>query len=170
MKHRYLLVFFLGILGIGLILYGVNYHSFEKNSSESQKNESINRLVSSDDYQNDVIQYVEESTGQTIYYVMDIDDTFITIVPKSKMVNMSISSKDYEKYRITKDLKIYENKVYILVKDGQETITSNEVIELTIQQLHDSVQGGITDTFVEFSKGKVVQVIVYHKNTIYKYD
>lgn len=101
---------------------------------------------------------------------MDIEDRFITIVPKSKMFNMSISSKDYEKYQITKDLKIYENKVYILAEDGQEAITSYEVEALIIQQLHDYVQGEITDTFVEFSKGKVAKVIVYNKNTIYEYD
>lgn len=88
----------------------------------------------------------------------------LTIVPKSKMVNISISSKNYEKYQITKDLKIYENKVNILAEEGQEAITSNEVEALIIQQLHDYVQEEITDTFVEFSKGKVAQVIVYKKN------
>lgn len=94
----------------------------------------------------------------------------LTIVPKSKMVNISISSKNYEKYQITKDLKIYENKVNILAEEGQEAITSNEVEALIIQQLHDYVQEEIMDTFVEFSKGKGVQVIVYNKNTIYEYE
>lgn len=130
-------------------------------------------IISVDNYEEDVTKYVKNKTENDVYNIEEISNNKIILVQNSKLdknKQIHVITKDLqEKYGLSSKLKIYKYTSVKVITDNVDISYEEQVEQLTLKELEDSVGARIPQCYVEFKGKKVVQIILIDNTVITKY-
>lgn len=166
-KTNKLISLFLVILGVVVCIFALNTDSilFGGNSEN---------IIAAENYQEEVPKYINAQDEKNSYLFNEVNNNRVSLVLNSKLDRdkgiFTITPDLLEEYSVSSDCKIYNYTVIKIIQDGVEIESKEEVKEFTLEELKEYTEGTAPKCYVEFKGKKVIQIVLYNKTNIYKYE